>query len=135
MNKAQLEQYDHFLDENDWDIYYWATQTGNPTSLEYAEGAVTEKKDQTTEYTSPASPGQAQETDMWRQGAPRSGEWAQTVGAFKTGVQTSSAKMGKERDSAAATKACQNQECWWRFGRYGAHSQQQGWRFWPWANA
>jgi len=83
MNKAQLEQYDHFLDENDWDIYYWATQTANPTSLEYAEGAVTNKKDETTEYTSPANPGQAQETDAWRQGAPRSGEWAQTVGAFK----------------------------------------------------
>ncbi len=83
MNKTQLQQYDIFLDENDWDIYYWATQTGTPTSLEYAEGAITQTKDQTTEYTSPASPGQTQETDAWRQGAPRSGEWAQTVGAFK----------------------------------------------------
>ena len=83
MNREQLEQYDLFMDENDWDIYYWATQTANPTSLEYAEGAVTEKQNQTTEYSSPANPGQAQETDAWRQGAPRSGEWAQTVGAFK----------------------------------------------------
>lgn len=83
MNRAQLQELDHFLDENDWDIYYWATQTGTPTSLEYAEGAVEETKTQTTQYNSPASPGQAQETDAWRQGAPRSGEWAQTVGAFK----------------------------------------------------
>ncbi|KAJ9605255.1 Succinate dehydrogenase assembly factor 2 mitochondrial [Cladophialophora chaetospira] len=85
MSRAQLQEYDHFLDENDWDIYYWATQTeaGTPTSLEYAEGAINETKTQTTEYKSPASPGQAQETDAWRQGAPRSGEWAQTVGAFK----------------------------------------------------
>ncbi|KIV82163.1 hypothetical protein PV11_04291 [Exophiala sideris] len=83
MNKTQLEQYDLFLDENDWDIYYWATQTPTPTSLEYAEGAITDKKSQTTEYNSPANPGQTQETDAWRQGAPRSGEWAQTVGTFK----------------------------------------------------
>jgi hypothetical protein len=85
MSRSQLEQYDLFLDENDWDIYYWATQSeaNTPTSLEYAEGAVTEKKNHTTKYSSPADPGQAQETDAWRQGAPRSGEWAQTVGAFK----------------------------------------------------
>jgi len=85
MDRSQLDQFDLFLDENDWDIYYWATQSeaGTPTSAEYAEGAVTQKKDQTTEYSSPANPGQAQETDAWRQGAPRSGEWAQTVGAFK----------------------------------------------------
>lgn len=85
MNKSQLEQYDRFLDENDWDIYYWATQSpaNTPTSLESAEGATTDRKTQTTEYASPANPGQTQETDAWRQGAPRSGEWAQTVGTFK----------------------------------------------------
>jgi hypothetical protein len=26
MSKKQMTQYDLFLDENDWDIYYWATQ-------------------------------------------------------------------------------------------------------------
>ncbi|KJZ73907.1 hypothetical protein HIM_06800 [Hirsutella minnesotensis 3608] len=26
MDGAQLDEYDRFLDENDWDIYYWATQ-------------------------------------------------------------------------------------------------------------
>lgn len=88
MTPTQLKQYDLFLDENDWDIYYWATQSpaNTPTSQEYAEGAVdssSQKSQTTTEYNSPASPGQAQETDAWRQGAPRSGEWAQTVGAFK----------------------------------------------------
>ena len=87
MTKVQLEQYDKFLDENDWDIYYWATQTeagGSPTSLEYAEGSVKDApSSSTTEYQSPANPASAQETDGWRQGAPRSGEWAQTVGTFK----------------------------------------------------
>ncbi|KAL9623882.1 MAG: hypothetical protein Q9160_001874 [Pyrenula sp. 1 TL-2023] len=86
MTPIQLQQYDLFLEENDWDIYYWATQSpaGSPTSLEYAEGSVNQdKKSTTTEYQAPASPATAQETDAWRQGAPRSGEWAQTVGTFK----------------------------------------------------
>lgn len=85
MSKTQLQQYDLFLDENDWDIYYWATQSeaGTPTSLETAEGAIQDKTNTSTSYMSPASPGQAQETDAWRQGAPRSGEWSQTVGTFK----------------------------------------------------
>ncbi|KAK4927176.1 Succinate dehydrogenase assembly factor 2 mitochondrial [Elasticomyces elasticus] len=83
MSKSQLEQYDLFLDENDWDIYYWVTQTGTPTSLEYAEGAVEDTQNTTTQYNAPSNPAKQPETDAWRQGAPRSGEWAQTVGTFK----------------------------------------------------
>lgn len=86
MNKSQLQQYDLFLDENDWDIYYWATQSpaNTPTSQETAEGAISSTESSTTtEYQTPANPATAQETDAWRQGAPRSGEWAQTVGTFK----------------------------------------------------
>ena len=51
--------------------------------METAEGSVKDQTNTTTTYMSPASPGQSQETDAWRQGAPRSGEWAQTWGAFK----------------------------------------------------
>lgn len=79
MTTAQLEQYDLFLDENDWDIYYWATQEPTPTSRETAEGG-------SPDSSTPAAQGQAMdrsETDEWRKGAPRSGEWAQTVGTFK----------------------------------------------------
>ena len=79
MTSKQLEQYDLFLDENDWDIYYWATQEPSPTSRETAEGAGPES-------AAPATQGQSMdksETDAWRNGAPRSGEWAQTVGTFK----------------------------------------------------
>ena len=86
MTTAQLSQYDLFLDENDWDIYYWATQSpaGTPTSLESAEGAPGKQDNASdTQYSSPASPASAKETDAWRQGQPRSGEWAQTVGTFK----------------------------------------------------
>lgn len=87
MTKAQLEQYDLFMDENDWDIYYWATQTeagGSPTSLEYAEGSVQNTPPSTdSQYNAPSNPETQQETKAWRQGGPKSGEWAQTVGTFK----------------------------------------------------
>ncbi|KAG8529598.1 uncharacterized protein KY384_006235 [Bacidia gigantensis] len=76
MTPAQLRQYDLFLDENDWDIYYWATQEPSPTSRETAEGAGPES-------ATPAAQGTSTDTDAWRNGAPRSGEWAQTVGTFK----------------------------------------------------
>ena len=94
MTKSQLTQYDRFLDENDWDIYYWATQQPTPTSRETAEGA--SPGDMATmaaggkdppgaggnEATAKSSEPKL-ETDEWRQGKARSGEWAQTVGAFK----------------------------------------------------
>ena len=79
MTTKQLQQYDLFLDENDWDIYYWATQEPAPTSHETAEGGG-------PAFSTPNAQGQPMdksETDAWRQGAPRSGEWAQTVGTFK----------------------------------------------------
>jgi len=79
MSMKQLQQYDLFLDENDWDIYYWATQEPAPTSHETAEGGG-------ADMSTPAARGKEMdipETDAWRKGAPRSGEWAQTVGTFK----------------------------------------------------
>ncbi|KAL4882082.1 WD40-repeat-containing domain protein [Aspergillus karnatakaensis] len=65
MSKEQLQEYDRFLDENDWDIYYWATQDP-PTEDEAASNV---PKDTPTE--------------TWKQTGAKSGEWAQTVGAFK----------------------------------------------------
>jgi len=79
MTPKQLEHYDLFLDENDWDIYYWVTQQPSQTSRETAEGG-------NPDSSTPAAQGRAvdkSETDEWRNGAPRSGEWAQTVGTFK----------------------------------------------------
>jgi len=80
MTPAQMAQFDLFLDENDWDIYYWATQEPTPTSQETAEGAGHGAEGATA---SVAGINGAPETDAWRQGKPRSGEWAQTVGTFK----------------------------------------------------
>ncbi|KAL1966725.1 hypothetical protein VTN77DRAFT_3922 [Rasamsonia byssochlamydoides] len=72
MTPQQMEQYDRFLDENDWDIYYWATQEPKAAEATASSGA--------------ADAGSAVKdtpTETWKQGAAKSGEWAQTVGAFK----------------------------------------------------
>ncbi|KAL8731015.1 MAG: hypothetical protein Q9166_003666 [cf. Caloplaca sp. 2 TL-2023] len=79
MTTKQLQQYDVFLDENDWDIYYWATQEPTPTSRETAEGG---NPDSSTHVAQGKAMDKSQ-TDEWRKGAPRSGEWAQTVGTYK----------------------------------------------------
>jgi len=97
MTPARMEEYDRFLDENDWDIYYWATQEPTPTSQESSEGAGTGPQGATTNAQGTdkrstvaqgaADPGEQTgpelDKDEWRQGQPRSGEWAQTVGTFK----------------------------------------------------
>ncbi|OIW31486.1 DUF339-domain-containing protein [Coniochaeta ligniaria NRRL 30616] len=75
MSKTQLDQYDRFLDENDWDIYYWATQEPEPVSAESKAAA-------------PGVHHEAVEKDAPKGGqvtpaAPSSGEWAQTIGTFK----------------------------------------------------
>jgi len=77
MSLKQLQQYDLFLDENDWDIYYWATQEQTPTSAEYAEGAGPDAA-----YPAAQGKAPAPEKDEWKR-EPAHGEWAQTVGTFK----------------------------------------------------
>ena len=75
MTPAQLQQYDTFLDENDWDIYYWATQEPPPTSMEYAEGGP-------PDLATKAAQGLAYPEKDEQRERPQ-GEWAQTVGTFK----------------------------------------------------
>lgn len=67
MTRAQLEEYDRFLDENDWDIYYWVTQ----------------KPEDAVNAPPPGEAPKDVQTETWKNGAAKSGEWAQTVGAFK----------------------------------------------------
>ncbi|KAF4629814.1 hypothetical protein G7Y89_g8328 [Cudoniella acicularis] len=83
MTPAQMAQYDRFLDENDWDIYYWATQEPTPTSQETAEGAGKGAQGATSNSQGTDNGSSKFETGEWRQGQPRSGEWAQTIGTFK----------------------------------------------------
>lgn len=108
MTPGQMEQYDLFLDENDWDIYYWATQEPTLTSQETGEGAGaepqgatayasgTDKMSRVAQGTDPGKQtGPDLETDEWRNGEPRSGEWAQTVGTFKPAYRPVPARWKK----------------------------------------
>ncbi|KAK4236683.1 endoplasmic reticulum vesicle protein 25 [Achaetomium macrosporum] len=98
MTPAQLAEYDLFLDENDWDIYYWATQDPEPSSSS-SSAATTTSQSQSQSQSQPPS-GRYEEDEEGRKKAektgktnytndpgaqphPRPGEWAQTVGTFK----------------------------------------------------
>lgn len=73
MTPQQMQEYDSFLDENDWDIYYWATQE---TPGEIAEASAPYAK-------AAADVHQDTPTETWKRTGAKSGEWAQTHGAFK----------------------------------------------------
>ncbi|QSS52174.1 TPR domain-containing protein, G-protein comlpex beta subunit CpcB [Histoplasma capsulatum var. duboisii H88] len=76
MTERQLQEYDKFLDENDWDIYYWATQEAkDPSTTDSANSSPAPKSSEKPVKDTP--------TETWKSGAAKSGEWAQTVGAFK----------------------------------------------------
>ncbi|KAF4121090.1 succinate dehydrogenase assembly factor 2 [Geosmithia morbida] len=77
MTPAQLDQYDRFLDENDWDIYYWATQRESDfsTNPSTTNAAVAESDASATD------PSDADGAEVPRDRPV--GEWAQTVGAFR----------------------------------------------------
>ena len=82
MTRDRLEAYDRFLDENDWDIYYWATQEPEPPVAAAGKDGV---------GAAAAAPGVHHEAverdatpkDIPTAAGPRAGEWAQTVGTFK----------------------------------------------------
>jgi hypothetical protein len=79
MTPAQLAEYDLFLDENDWDIYYWATQDENSPAS--SQQQTQQQAQQTVEGRT--GNGNASQADPGAQQSPRPGEWAQTVGTFK----------------------------------------------------
>ncbi|TQS35040.1 hypothetical protein Golomagni_04551 [Golovinomyces magnicellulatus] len=93
MTVAQLAQYDLFLDENDWDIYYWATQDPPPLSQDSAIVANDQHKNEVSQFQNKdealnlaqdiCSTRPNLETKEKRNKEPRSGEWAQTIGTFK----------------------------------------------------
>ncbi|KAK7427849.1 Succinate dehydrogenase assembly factor 2 mitochondrial [Neonectria magnoliae] len=64
LSPALLDQYDLLLDENDWDIYYWATQKEELSSTNPSADDAKPAADQVTRH-------------------PPTGEWAQTVGNFR----------------------------------------------------
>ncbi|KAI1658191.1 DUF339-domain-containing protein [Daldinia decipiens] len=99
MTREQMEQYDRFLDENDWDIYYWATQdspsntpssseappsiaTQDTSSADYAGGAEAaiseatplDTNSSTTTSSSPATTTATTPEHLTTGGAPLSGD-------------------------------------------------------------
>ena len=113
MTPRQMQQYDLFLDENDWDIYYWATQEPesahdakkqgmaiggtNAAAMEdkaiggdvaRAPGGGKDAGD--TKHapdSAPKEPSVAQANEraetVGQVRPPASGEWAATIGTFK----------------------------------------------------
>jgi succinate dehydrogenase assembly factor 2 len=87
MTPTQLHQYDRFLDENDWDIYYWTTQNPPTTSTEYAEGG-------SASLATPAAAGHSPSA-------------AAEAAAEGTSVSRATSARGKSADEAAAAAAGQ----------------------------
>lgn len=82
MSPERMREYDLFLDENDWDIYYWATQTESSSSSPSTPGGTPAGAMQSSEpYLS--TQGADSPVEAKQPVAPAKGEWAQTVGTFK----------------------------------------------------
>ncbi|OAF54738.1 succinate dehydrogenase assembly factor 2 [Pseudogymnoascus destructans] len=73
MTLAQMTAYDRLLDENDWDIYYWATQPEEPGSTSGSRGKATGP-------TSGKAPVDEKGGGIVE---PAKGEWAQTLGTYR----------------------------------------------------
>lgn len=76
MTSSQLDEFDLLLDENDWDLYYWATQreSASSTNPDSPNPAVAESSASATDPSN-------SEDVVKRE--PSKGEWAQTVGTFR----------------------------------------------------
>lgn len=72
MKLGLLEQYDRFLDENDWDIYYWTTQNAPEGDTVAAATASVGVPVEATEQNADLAFGEGPV-----------GEWAQTVGRVR----------------------------------------------------
>ncbi|KHN96992.1 TPR repeat protein [Metarhizium album ARSEF 1941] len=76
MSGGLLTQYDALLDENDWDIYYWATQREPSDTYTPTNPSMPASRSGSSTSTQPSP-------DAVVRSQPPRGEWAQTVGNFK----------------------------------------------------
>ncbi|KAL1875377.1 Succinate dehydrogenase assembly factor 2 mitochondrial [Diaporthe australafricana] len=94
MMPEQMQQYDRFLDENDWDIYYWATQTEDQAATANTPAAGLQSSEpylgDQGGAAAPAASSIASSSNKGGDGkekmepaSPAKGEWAQTIGTFK----------------------------------------------------
>ncbi|KAJ6779445.1 hypothetical protein PWT90_05424 [Aphanocladium album] len=106
MTPAQLTEYDLFLDENDWDIYYWATQhePSSSTNPSVATSSASAGAATPAEVEAAAKPGEENEQGVVMMRHPAKGEWAQTVGTFKPAYRPVPARW-KDSDVLALLRA------------------------------
>jgi hypothetical protein len=86
MTPEQMQQYDRFLDENDWDIYYWATQSedqNTPNNNTPAAGMQNSEPYLGDQGAAAATSSSAGKKEKLEPASPAKGEWAQTIGTFK----------------------------------------------------
>ncbi|KAK8081614.1 Flavinator of succinate dehydrogenase-domain-containing protein [Apiospora saccharicola] len=109
MTKEQMTQYDMFLDENDWDIYYWATQeVPSPAK----EAAIAEAASSNNSNNADTSSAAAAQSSTWE---PMVSPFAEAVADIQTG------KTGK---NAAAASDAVSEELYGGSGRTLAQTQQ-----------
>ncbi|KAG8168692.1 hypothetical protein KVR01_001441 [Diaporthe batatas] len=87
MTPEQMQQYDRFLDENDWDIYYWATQaedtTTTPPTTNTPAAGLQNSEPYLSDQGGAAATTSSQKHKKLEPASPAKGEWAQTIGTFK----------------------------------------------------
>ncbi|KAH8785299.1 Flavinator of succinate dehydrogenase-domain-containing protein [Diaporthe sp. PMI_573] len=86
MTPEQMQQYDRFLDENDWDIYYWATQSedqNTPNNNTPAAGMQNSEPYLSDQGAAAVTSSSAGKKEKLEPASPAKGEWAQTIGTFK----------------------------------------------------
>ncbi|KAI1177711.1 Flavinator of succinate dehydrogenase-domain-containing protein [Nemania sp. FL0916] len=93
MARAQMAEYDLFLDENDWDIYYWATQE-EPAS---ASDTTTTTTATSTSSSSPVSADTTTDTS-----AASYGSSAEAISAEATSTSSSSSNTTTTKNSSAS---------------------------------
>ncbi|KAI8625749.1 Flavinator of succinate dehydrogenase-domain-containing protein [Xylariaceae sp. FL1651] len=108
MTREQMVQYDLFLDENDWDIYYWATQE-EPSSSSSATTTTTTSSSSsppTITDTSAASYGSAAETTSATADLPSSASSSSTSSSTSSSSSTGGEPLtGDALDTKAPSPA------------------------------
>lgn len=106
-------QYDLFLDENDWDIYYWATQEApSPATAETASSAASPSSSSDAAYASDAhaqAAVQAASTQTSTHEQTGSASW-KPQSPFQEAADNWTAPPGQSGKNAAAAAAAASEE-------------------------
>jgi succinate dehydrogenase assembly factor 2 len=109
MSKEQMTQYDLFLDENDWDIYYWATQEA-PSPATKSSFSSSSSAASGAESSSDASyAGDAHAQAAVNAAGTQTSTWKPTS-PFQDAADSRSAPPGQAGKNAAAAAAAASEE-------------------------